>query len=69
MERNELEIEISPDGNTVSIHIQGVKGKQCLDATEFLEGGLGTVLERTKTQEYHQQPDKKVVNVGFNKGR
>lgn len=69
MKRNELEIEISSDGNTVSVHIQGVKGKQCLDATEFLEKGLGTVLERTKTQEYHQQPDKTVVNVGFTKGK
>ena len=28
--RKEIEIEISPDGDKISLHIQGVKGKTCL---------------------------------------
>lgn len=65
---NEIEIEISPTGDSVSLHVQGVKGKQCLSITEFLEKGLGKVVDRSKTKEFYKEPDKKVVNVGFNKG-
>lgn len=67
--RRELEIEISPDGDSVSLHIQGVKGKECLDATELLEKGLGEVVDRKFTQEYRQVPEKKTVNVGFNRSK
>jgi hypothetical protein len=65
--KREIEIEISPDGDSVTLHIMGVKGKECLDATELLEKGLGKVIDRKLSTEYREVPDKKVVNVGFGK--
>lgn len=63
VKREEIELTISPNGDKVELHIQGVKGKQCLDATKVLEEGLGEVVERKNTKEMNQQPEKKVVNV------
>ena len=65
--RKEIEIEISPDGDKISLHIQGVKGKTCLDATEVLEKGLGEVIDRNYTQGFYKVPEKKTINVAFNK--
>ena len=69
VKRKEIEIEISPDGDKISLHINGVKGHECLDATEVLENGLGEVIDRSYTQEFHQTPEKKVTNVSFNRGK
>lgn len=69
VKRKEIEIEISPNGDSVSLHIKGVKGHECLDATELLEKGLGEIIDRNYTQEYHQVPEKKTTNVTFNKGK
>jgi hypothetical protein len=65
--KTELEIEISENGDIVTFHIQGISGKQCIDATELFEKGLGVVLNRKLTQEYHKIPEKKVVNTTFGK--
>ena len=68
LKKQEIEILISPDGNSVKIHVKGIKGSKCLDATEFLEKGLGNnVVERKYTSEYHEVPEKKVTNIGFNR--
>ena len=53
MKREELDIVIAEDG-TVTIQVNGVKGKRCLDATAFLEEALGDVEERDFTSEYYQ---------------
>ncbi|MCK9442823.1 MAG: DUF2997 domain-containing protein [Methanothrix sp.] len=67
IKRKEIEIEISPDGDKISLHIKGVKGHECLDATEVLEKGIGEIIDRNYTQEYHQTPEKKAINVSFNR--
>lgn len=54
--RQELEIVIGEDG-TVSIQVEGVQGKRCLDATQFLEEALGEVQERVHTREYYQEEE------------
>jgi len=63
VKREEIEITIDPTGDKVELHVHGIKGKKCLDATAVLENGLGEVEERTNTREMNQQPEKRVVNV------
>jgi len=65
--KKEVEIEISANGDKVTIHFKGTKGSKCLDFTELLEKGIGAVEDRTYTQEYRQVPEKKVTNVSLNK--
>jgi hypothetical protein len=63
IKREEMEFTISPNGDKVNVHVQGIKGKQCLDATELIESKLGIVETREHTREMNQQPEKRVVNV------
>lgn len=55
MSKQEMEITIGPDGE-VKIEVIGVKGRSCVDVSEFLEEALGDVVEREYTREYYQQP-------------
>jgi len=64
----EMDITISADGNTVGVHVQGIRGDQCLDATEFIQD-MGKVVERKNTREMSLQPEKKVVNTNFVRGK
>lgn len=54
--RQELDIIIAEDG-TVTIQVNGVKGKRCLDASAFLEEALGEVEDREFTREYYQEAE------------
>ena len=65
--RSEINIEISPNGDSISLHVQGIKGKKCVDSTEALENGLGIVASREYTREFNKQPEKEVVNIGLNR--
>jgi hypothetical protein len=51
----EIELVFTPQGE-VRLETRGLKGKTCLTETEALEKALGTVKDRTRTSEYHQQP-------------
>ena len=67
MKREELDIVIAEDG-TVTIQVNGVKGKRCLDATAFLEEALGDVEERDFTSEYYQDGEQDThVDAGWRK--
>ena len=67
MKREELDIVIAEDG-TVTIQVNGVKGKRCLDATAFLEEALGDVEERDFTSEYYQDGEQDThVDTGWRK--
>ena len=59
--KREIEIKIDPDGN-VSVQVRGVKGKECLEFSKFLEESLGEVGEREYTSEYYQK-EPEVRNV------
>ena len=61
--KKELEIVIGPDG-TVTIQVEGVAGKSCVDATRFLEEALGEVTDREYTREYYQDPAAAHQTVG-----
>jgi hypothetical protein len=54
MKREELAITIDSEGR-ITIKVQGVKGKACLQTTRSLEAELGAVEKRDLTQEYYQQ--------------
>lgn len=54
-EKQELEIEISPNGET-KIHIKGIKGKRCLEYVDFFKKLLGEVKQLKHTSEYYE-PD------------
>jgi hypothetical protein len=56
MDKKELEITISPDGE-VRVLVKCVKGQRCVDETKFLEEALGgEVKARELTPEYYEQP-------------
>ncbi len=53
MQREEIEIEILPDG-TVEYTIKGVKGSACDDISVLLEQ-LGRVEQEERTSEYYER--------------
>lgn len=53
MKKQDIEITIGPNGE-VSFTMKGVKGKNCLAESAFLEEALGTVVEREHTSEYYE---------------
>ncbi len=54
MNMQEIEVTIDSEGK-VSVHVKGVKGKECLELTKPLEEALGYEIEnRTYTSEYYE---------------
>ena len=49
-----IEVIVQPDG-TLKIDAVGFSGPDCEKATAFLEEALGTVAEKQKKREFHQQ--------------
>ncbi|MDB6029121.1 MAG: hypothetical protein JWM68_5344 [Verrucomicrobiales bacterium] len=58
-ERN-FEITIGPDGN-VELHVQGYKGKSCLEAMRMFEQIVGELKEQRETSEFYE-PEEVVRN-------
>ena len=58
MGNHDLEIEIDKNGK-VRVHIQGVKGKSCLDYAQLLAGIVGKEEGQELTAEYYE-PDSQV---------
>jgi hypothetical protein len=56
MKKQELDIEISSDGN-VTINVQGAKGTSCLDLTKDLEESLGFVMERETKASFYEEDE------------
>lgn len=48
-----IEITFGPQGE-VTLKTEGFAGKQCQEASRFLEQALGSVSEETLTGEYYQ---------------
>lgn len=49
------QIKITIDkGANMTVEVEGAKGGQCVSLTEFLEEGVGQVISRQKTREFHQ---------------
>ena len=58
--KNELLICIARDG-TVTINVDGIKGKSCLDLTKDLENSLGCVSEREKKASFYEDDKTPVI--------
>jgi len=58
MRRQEIEIQIKPNGQIV-VHIKGVKGKSCLHYAELFQELIGPVKNLKYTSEYYE-PDVQV---------
>ena len=60
MQQREFEITIGPDGS-VEVHVNGYKGKSCLEAVKLFEQIVGAVKEQRLTSEYYD-PEEQVRN-------
>ena len=53
IQKTELQITIDKQGN-VTYKVKGLKGKDCIKSTEFLDDALGEVTTREYTREYYE---------------
>ena len=58
MPQREFDITIEPDGR-VRLHVQGYKGKSCLEAVKLFERVVGEVKSQQATSEFYE-PDEVV---------
>ena len=58
MPSREFDISIAPDGR-VELHIQGYKGRSCLDAVKLFEQIVGELKAQHETSEFYE-PDEVV---------
>jgi hypothetical protein len=53
MNPREFDITIGPDGR-VQVHVQGYKGKSCLEAVELFKQIVGEIQEQQSTSEMYE---------------
>jgi len=58
MPQREFDITIAPDGS-VELHIQGYKGKSCLEAMKLFEQIVGELKSQRETSEFYE-PEEQV---------
>ena len=62
MAKHEVEITISKTGD-VKVHIEGVKGKACLEYAKWLTEVIGRVKDRQLTTEYYEPEVKSRIDL------
>ncbi|MGC8886679.1 MAG: DUF2997 domain-containing protein [Verrucomicrobiia bacterium] len=67
MRQREIEITIKPNGD-IELHLQGYKGKSCLEAIAYFEKIVGFKREVKYTSEFYE-PDETVRFFIQNKNR
>jgi hypothetical protein len=66
MDMQEIQVNINKDGK-VSVSLQGVKGKACLDITKELETLLGNeIMDRKFKHEYYDPPNPQTASLSSN---
>ncbi len=58
MPQREFDITIGPDGQ-VELHVQGFKGKSCLEVAKLFEKIVGEMKTQEHTSEFYE-PDEQV---------
>ena len=53
MAQREFDITIGPDGN-VELHVQGFKGRSCLEAMKLFEQVVGELKSQRETSEFYE---------------
>ena len=66
-DREELEIEISRDGE-VTIRVKGLKGKKCLKYMDVFKEVVGEVKGATRTSEFYEPEPKAKIDVREEEG-
>lgn len=64
MAKKEIHVEVDMESGDIVIMPQGFAGKECFQATEDLERGLGRVIEKTPTGEAYKPKRKEVMRRG-----
>ena len=62
MPQREFDITIAADGS-VEIHIQGYKGKRCLDAAKMFEDIVGTLKSQKATSAMYEPEEDVRLNL------
>lgn len=62
MPQREFDITISPDGS-VEVHLQGYKGKSCLDAIKVFQEIVGELKEQRQTSEFYEPEEQVRYNI------
>ncbi len=62
MPQREFEITVAPDGS-VEVHIQGYKGKRCLEAARMFEKIVGELQSQRETAEFYQPEENVRINL------
>ncbi len=62
IQQTEIEITIDKQGN-VAYKVKGLKGKDCIKSTKFLDNALGEVVKREYTREYYESKVKTTNRV------
>jgi hypothetical protein len=68
MAQHEFEITISPDG-TVELHVEGIKGKGCLEVMKLFESVVGQLQAQRETSEFYEPDDVVQFNLEQRAGR
>jgi hypothetical protein len=62
MPQREFDITIGPDGS-VEVHVQGFKGKSCLDAIKVFQEIVGEMKEQRHTSEFYEPEEQVRYNI------
>ena len=62
MHPREFQITIAKDGS-VEVHVQGYKGKRCLEAIQLLEQIVGPKRSQTLTSEFYDPEEQVRIHV------
>ena len=62
MPQREYDITIGPDGS-VEVHVQGYKGKSCLDAIKVFQEIVGELKEQRETREFYEPEEQVRYNI------
>lgn len=62
MAQHEVEIIITKTGE-VKVHVEGVKGKGCLEYAKWLSKIVGKVKDQKMTSEYYEPEIKTKINL------
>lgn len=65
MQQRELHITISPSGD-VEIHMEGYKGKGCMNVAKAFESAVGKIVDATPTSEFYLPEENAHIQVDQN---
>ncbi len=54
MDMQEVEIRVDREGN-VAIHVQGIRGEECIRITKSIEEALGDLTDRLLSGEFYEE--------------